>query len=142
MSWSDSHLSWGGRRIHMIGIGGAGMSGYARVCRQLGATVSGSDALESPKLDALRDHGIEIFVGHAAKNVPKDADVFYSSAIAPSNPERKAAGKRGQPTAPILAACSSAERSRTPQRHEQQRGHAGADRRAAGAAQRSRRRSL
>lgn len=104
-------MSWSGRKIHMIGIGGAGMSGYARVCAQLGATVSGSDALESPKLDALRAHGVEVFAGHAAKNVPSDADVFYSSAIAPTNPERKAAGKRGQPRAELLRELSALKRT-------------------------------
>src|SRR3954447_315661 len=111
MSWSGSHLSWSGRRIHMIGIGGAGMSGYARVCAQLGATVSGSDATESAKLHALRDQGVRVFVGHAAENVPEDADVFYSSAIAPSNPERKAAGKRGQPRAELLRELSAMKRT-------------------------------
>ena len=104
-------MSWSGRKIHMIGIGGAGMSGYARVCAQLGATVSGSDVLESPKLAALRASGVEVHVGHAAKNVPKDADVFYSSAIGKDNPELKAAGKRAQPRAELLRELSAMKRT-------------------------------
>lgn len=104
-------MSWSGRKVHMIGIGGAGMSGYARVCAQLGATVSGSDAHESQKLGRLRANGVEVFVGHAAKNVPADADVFYSSAIAASNPERKAAGDRAQPRAELLRELSALKRT-------------------------------
>jgi UDP-N-acetylmuramate--alanine ligase len=104
-------MSWSGRKIHMIGVGGAGMSGYARVCAQLGATVSGSDSADSPKLDSLRAAGVEVHVGHAAKNVPEDADVFYSSAIAAANVELKAAGKRAQPRAELLRELSALKRT-------------------------------
>ncbi|HEU4979466.1 MAG TPA: Mur ligase domain-containing protein, partial [Solirubrobacteraceae bacterium] len=77
---------WAGRRLHLVGIGGAGMSGYARVCVQLGATVSGSDRADSPALDHLRALGVEVHVGHDTSNVPEGADVFYSTAIPPENP--------------------------------------------------------
>ncbi|HEY4098088.1 MAG TPA: Mur ligase domain-containing protein [Baekduia sp.] len=92
-------LPWAGRRIHLVGIGGAGMNGWARVAQQLGATVSGSDRVESPVLDKLRALGIEVHVGHDAANVPPDADVFVSTAIPADNPERV---ERAQPRAALL----------------------------------------
>src|SRR5690349_17289215 len=98
---------WAGRRIHLVGIGGAGMSGYARVCVQLGATVSGSDRADSPALDRLRALGVEVHVGHDAANVPAGADVFYSTAIPPENPERVAAAR---PRADLLAELSALRR--------------------------------
>ena len=64
---------WSGRKLHFVGIGGVGMSGLAKVARILGAEVTGSDR----SLD-----------GHAAEHVPPGAEVVYSSAIAPDNPER------------------------------------------------------
>jgi UDP-N-acetylmuramate--alanine ligase len=79
---------WSGRKIHLVGIGGAGMSGWARVAVQLGATVSGSDRAESPALDRLRALGVTVHVGHDAANVPAGADVFVSTAIPADNPER------------------------------------------------------
>jgi UDP-N-acetylmuramate--alanine ligase len=79
---------WAGRLVHLVGIGGAGMSGWARVAVQLGATVSGSDRAESPALDKLRALGVTVTVGHAAANVPEGADVFVSTAIPADNPER------------------------------------------------------
>jgi UDP-N-acetylmuramate--alanine ligase len=79
---------WAGRKIHLVGIGGAGMSGWARVAVQLGATVSGSDRAESPALEKLRALGVAVHVGHDVANVPEDADVFVSTAIAADNPER------------------------------------------------------
>jgi UDP-N-acetylmuramate--alanine ligase len=90
---------WAGRRIHLVGIGGAGMSGWARVAVQLGATVSGSDRAESPALDKLRALGVDVHVGHDAANVPPGADVFVSTAIPAGNPERVAGA---QPRAELL----------------------------------------
>jgi UDP-N-acetylmuramate--alanine ligase len=86
-------MDWTSRRLHFIGIGGAGMSGLALVANALGATVTGSDRAAAPKLAAA---GIEAFVGHDAANVPEDAEVVYSSAIGPENPERAIARERGQ----------------------------------------------
>jgi UDP-N-acetylmuramate--alanine ligase len=87
---------WKGRRLHFVGIGGAGMSGLALVGHALGADVSGSDrAGDSPYVARLRAVGIEPAVGHAAANVPNDAEVVVSSAIPPDNPERVAARERG-----------------------------------------------
>jgi UDP-N-acetylmuramate--alanine ligase len=87
---------WAGRRLHLIGIGGAGMSGLALVARALGAGVSGSDRAESPTLARLRDAGCEPVVGHDAANVPLDAEVVYSTAVPADNPERAVARERGQ----------------------------------------------
>src|SRR5436305_14032331 len=88
-------MTWAGRRLHLVGIGGAGMSGYALVCAQLGATVSGSDRADSPVLERLRAAGIDARAGHDAANVPDGADIVLSSAIAADNPERVAALERG-----------------------------------------------
>jgi UDP-N-acetylmuramate--alanine ligase len=83
---------WTGRRLHFVGIGGAGMSGLALVARALGAEVTGSDrAAGSPYAATLRAAGVEPAVGHAAENVPAGAEVVYSSAIGPDNPERAVA---------------------------------------------------
>jgi len=99
----NAEAPWAGRRIHLIGIGGAGMSGWARAAVQLGATVSGSDRADSPALARLRALGVTTFVGHAAEQVPPGADVFFSSAIGPDNPERMAARPPARPRADLLA---------------------------------------
>ncbi len=75
------------RCLHFVGIGGAGMSGLALVCAQLGAQVTGSDRSESSYTARLRAAGIEPSVGHAAENVPAGAEVVVSTAIPPENPE-------------------------------------------------------
>src|SRR4051794_26066484 len=86
-----------GRRLHFVGIGGAGMSGLALVARALGAQVAGSDRAESPYLDPVRAAGIEPAIGHDAANVPPgdDVEVVYSTAVPPDNPERAEAERRG-----------------------------------------------
>jgi UDP-N-acetylmuramate--alanine ligase len=112
---SDPH-PWAGRRLHLIGVGGAGMSGYARVAVALGARVSGSDRAEGPVLDALRALGVDAVAGHDAANLPPgdDLEVVYSSAVAPDNPERAAARERGlqeHPRADLLAQISALRRT-------------------------------
>jgi UDP-N-acetylmuramate--alanine ligase len=83
---------WDGRRLHFVGIGGAGMSGLALVAKQLGASVTGSDRSGGSSYAArLREAGIEPIVGHDAANVPAGAEVVYSTAVGPENPERAAA---------------------------------------------------
>jgi UDP-N-acetylmuramate--alanine ligase len=77
---------WEGRRLHFVGIGGAGMSGLALVARELGAEVTGSD--RSPDSPYLRQLDVRVAAGHDAANVPAGAEVVLSSAIAPDNPER------------------------------------------------------
>jgi UDP-N-acetylmuramate--alanine ligase len=107
---------WAGRRLHLIGLGGAGMSGYARVATQLGAAVSGSDRADSPGLRALADLGVVVHIGHDAANVPPgtDVEVVHSTAIAPENPERAAARERGLPDRPradLLGELSALKRT-------------------------------
>jgi UDP-N-acetylmuramate--alanine ligase len=91
---------WSGRRLHFIGVGGVGMSGYARAAHALGAQISGSDRADSPYLARLRAEGIlEARIGHAPANVPagEGVEVVYSSAVGPENQERVAARERGLP---------------------------------------------
>ena len=78
-------------RVHLVGIGGAGMSGIARVLLARGAQVSGSDAKESLALSALRALGAEVHVGHDASHIAGADTVVVSSAIRPGNPELAAA---------------------------------------------------
>ncbi len=86
------------RRVHLIGVGGAAMSGLARILAQQGHSVSGSDAADAPALAALRGQGVAVELGHAAANVAGADLVVYSSAIAPDNPELAAAGRQRFPT--------------------------------------------
>jgi UDP-N-acetylmuramate--alanine ligase len=107
---------WAGRRLHLIGLGGAGMSGYARVATQLGAAVSGSDRADSAALRALAALGVEVHVGHAAENVPAGdgVEVVHSTAIPIDNPERAAARERALPDLPraeLLAQLSALKRT-------------------------------
>ena len=78
-------------RYHLIGIGGIGMSGLARILHESNSTVSGSDANDGHTIQELRHSGIAISIGHDASNVPKDAKVVYSSGISSCNPELKQA---------------------------------------------------
>jgi UDP-N-acetylmuramate--alanine ligase len=94
---------WSSRRLHFVGMGGAGMSGLALVSRALGAEVSGSDRAESSYTERLREHGIETTIGHAAANVPPGAEVVYSTAVPASNPERQAGAGRELHRADLLA---------------------------------------
>jgi UDP-N-acetylmuramate--alanine ligase len=87
---------WSDRRLHFVGIGGAGMSGLALVCDALGARVSGSDRAESSYLRRLRAAGLEPRVGHDPDNVPEDAEVVRSRAVPNDNPELVRAHERGQ----------------------------------------------
>jgi UDP-N-acetylmuramate--alanine ligase len=86
---------WSGRRLHFIGIGGAGMSGLALVCARLGAEVSGSDRADSSYMERLRAAGLDPAVGHDAANLPEGAEVVVSTAIAADNPELALARERG-----------------------------------------------
>lgn len=79
------------RRIHMIGVGGAGMSGIAEVLLNLGYTVSGSDIRASVVTRRLAAMGVQLAIGHSADNID-DADVVVtSSAVDEDNPEVLAA---------------------------------------------------
>ncbi|MEV8541428.1 UDP-N-acetylmuramate--L-alanine ligase [Streptomyces sp. NPDC051572] len=85
-------------RPHFIGIGGAGMSGIAKILAQRGAKVAGSDAKDSPTADALRSLGATVHIGHAAEHLADDATcVVVSSAIRKDNPELARAAELGIP---------------------------------------------
>ncbi|MCD8316189.1 MAG: UDP-N-acetylmuramate--L-alanine ligase [Eggerthellaceae bacterium] len=85
-------------RLHFIGIGGVGMSGIAQVAHDQGYTVSGSDLKESRYTKALRDDGIEIFIGQSADNIPQgDPTIVISTAILDNNPELREAKRRNLP---------------------------------------------
>lgn len=95
------------RRVHLVGIGGAGMSGLARLFLARGVAVTGSDLKESPALDEIRAAGAAISVGHHAGNVGDPGAVIVSTAIGPGNPEVEEARRRGIPVlarAQVLAA--------------------------------------
>ena len=77
--------------IHFIGIGGIGMSGIAEVLINLGYKVRGSDAADSANVKRLRGLGVEISVGHDAKNVEGAGVLVVSSAVKRDNPELMAA---------------------------------------------------
>lgn len=102
------------RTIHLVGIGGAGMSGLARLAAQAGYVVSGTDRDDSDVLRALRGIGVDARVGHTADALPADADaVVVSTAIAADNPELAAATTRGLAVmhrADLLAELMSARR--------------------------------
>ncbi|NUP20366.1 MAG: UDP-N-acetylmuramate--L-alanine ligase [Streptomyces sp.] len=85
-------------RPHFIGIGGAGMSGIAKILAQRGAKVAGSDAKESATAEALRALGVTVHIGHAAEHLADDAScVVVSSAIRQDNPELARAAELGIP---------------------------------------------
>src|SRR5277367_6167028 len=101
------------RRVHIVGIGGAGMSAIALVLRAMGHTVSGSDLKESPVAARLRSQGIAVSVGHRAENVGQVDVVTYSPAVALSNPEIVAAAQHGAlivPRSGTLAGICSTRR--------------------------------
>jgi UDP-N-acetylmuramate--alanine ligase len=88
------------QRIHMIGIGGIGMSGIAEVLLTLGYSVSGSDTKPSTITERLQDLGATIFEGHKAENVDGAHVVVTSSAVRADNPEVLEAHKRKIPVIP------------------------------------------
>lgn len=84
-------------RVHLIGIGGIGMSGIAQLLLASGCMVSGSDLRPSRLIEKLESLGAEVSIGHHPFNI-KDIDfVIYSSAIKPTNPELIAAYSRNIP---------------------------------------------
>jgi UDP-N-acetylmuramate--alanine ligase len=86
---------WRNTRVHFVGIGGAGMSGIARIMSARGALVSGSDLHDSSNLAGLRTLGITVHIGHAASHLGDASLVVRSSAIPLENVEIRAAQERG-----------------------------------------------
>lgn len=85
------------KHVHLIGIGGSGLSAIARVLLQRGVTVSGSDRQDSPLLEQLRAEGARVWVGHRAENIGAAQVVVRSSAVDESNVEVQAARSAGIP---------------------------------------------
>ncbi len=102
------------RHVHIVGLGGAGMSAIAEILIGTGHTVSGSDLTASAPLERLGDAGVTTFIGHAAEQVGAVDVVAISTAIPATNPEVVAAIERGIPVlrrAEILAAITAAWRT-------------------------------
>ena len=95
-----------GKRVHFIGIGGAGMSGLARIALSHGITVSGSDAKDSSVVTALSALGAKVSTTHRAENIDGSDLVVYSNAIAESNAERLRAQELKLPILTRAAALS------------------------------------
>jgi UDP-N-acetylmuramate--alanine ligase len=106
----DIPASDGLGRVHLVGIGGAGLSGIARLLLARGVEVSGSDGHSSPTLDALRAAGATVHAGHHATHLGDlgpDDTVVFSTAIPLDNPEFIEADRRGMRLLPRSAALAS-----------------------------------
>ena len=77
------------QRIHIIGIGGIGMSGIAEILDGLKYQVQGSDLLENDNVKRLKKRKIKVFIGHKKSNIKESDIVVYSTAINKANPEIK-----------------------------------------------------
>ena len=75
------------KKIHFVGIGGAGMIGIARVLLKKGYVISGSDIVDSSELKKLRKDGAKVFIGHKKDNIKGANLLVVSSAVSPKNPE-------------------------------------------------------
>ncbi|WP_297569996.1 UDP-N-acetylmuramate--L-alanine ligase [uncultured Anaerovibrio sp.] len=83
------------KKVHFIGIGGAGMSALAKILLEKGYEVSGSDMKDSAMTGILRDLGAKVFIGHRAENVRGAEAIVVSSAIREENPEVAEAARLG-----------------------------------------------
>ncbi|MBH40652.1 MAG: UDP-N-acetylmuramate--L-alanine ligase [Chloroflexi bacterium] len=92
--------------VHVIGIGGKGMSAIAAALLDLGKVVSGSDLELSPQAKRLQDRGVHIHKGHSAAHGRTADMVIYSSAIKPQNPELVESRLRNQPVASRASAIA------------------------------------
>jgi UDP-N-acetylmuramate--alanine ligase len=102
------------RRVHLVGVGGAGMSGIARILLQRGHAVSGTDLQEGRSIDELRAMGAEVTVPHAVEALGAAEAVVVSTAVPDDNPEVEAARARDLPVlrrAEALAALMAGSRS-------------------------------
>ena len=100
-------------RVHLVGVGGAGMSGLARILLQRGHAVSGTDLKDSRALDELRALGARVHVGHDATAIEGAVAVVVSTAVREDNPELVHAREQGLPVlhrAELLAALMADER--------------------------------
>ncbi|MCI0688204.1 MAG: UDP-N-acetylmuramate--L-alanine ligase [Sporichthyaceae bacterium] len=99
-------------QVHFIGIGGAGMSGIARIMRGRGIAVSGSDAKDSAELAGLAALGAEVYSNHDPAHLGAANTVVVSTAIRESNPEYRAAVERGLLILPRAAALAAVMQGR------------------------------
>ena len=99
-------------RVHFVGIGGAGLSGIARIMLARGVPVSGSDARDSALLESLRLLGAACFVGHDAGHVRDVDTVVVSTAVREDNPEVVEAARLGLRLLPRSAALESVMQGR------------------------------
>jgi UDP-N-acetylmuramate--alanine ligase len=83
--------------VHILGIGGIGMSAIAEILHAKGYTVQGSDQRDSANVRRLRSMGLRVFVGHDPINLVGARFVVVSTAVKPGNPELEAARTRGLP---------------------------------------------
>lgn len=87
-----------GKRFHLIGIGGIGMSGLAQVLVRCEAIVTGSDQVAGPAVSRLASQGVPIRIGHRPENIPDGVDaVVITAAVRPDNPELMRAVQLGCP---------------------------------------------
>jgi UDP-N-acetylmuramate--alanine ligase len=99
-------------RVHFVGIGGAGLSGIARIMMERGIVVSGSDGIDSPILEALRQAGARVSVGHHAAQLGDADTLVVSTAIREDNPEVAEADRRGLRILPRSAGLAAVMRGR------------------------------
>ncbi len=101
------------RRVHVVGVGGAGMSAIASVLASMGHRVTGSDLKASAATARLGAAGIEVSIGHDAAHIGDAEVVAVSTAISPTNPEVAEARRLGLPVLPraeVLAAIAACRR--------------------------------
>lgn len=97
LSGFNANLLDGVKRLHFIGIGGSGMYPLVQILHARGYTITGSDVNEGSIIDSERAMGIQVFMGHDAKNVLGADMIVYSAAIHKDNPEIREADARGIP---------------------------------------------
>ena len=94
-------------RVHLVGVGGAGMSAIALLLAARGVPVSGCDSQEGPMLSHLREQGVDVVVGHDAEHVAGADTLVVSTAVRPTNPELIRAHEAGVPVLHRSAALAA-----------------------------------
>ena len=94
-------------RVHFVGIGGAGLSGIARIMLARGMAVSGSDGVDTPTLGALRDLGARVDLGHDASHVRDVDTLVVSTAVREDNPEYLEAVRQGLRVRRVVAVAGT-----------------------------------
>ena len=85
------------KNIHLVGIGGIGMSGIAEIMKNLGYSITGSDQANNSNVKRLKKNGIKIFLGHKPSNISNASLIVYSSAIPKNNCEIESGRKQKIP---------------------------------------------